>query len=54
MLTARPTQEVEVGRSLAADSALERNTIVKKGERDRGDQPKAKYLPTRPARSPFN
>jgi hypothetical protein len=38
---------------LSADQRSKAKTQIKKGERDPGDQPKAKYLPTSPARSPF-
>jgi len=48
------SEQVSKGRGLAADLRSKANSIAKKGERDRGDQPKAKYLPTRAARSPFN
>ena len=39
---------------LAGDQRLKAKTQVKKGERDPGNRPKAKYLPTRSAREPFN
>ena len=36
-----------------SDQRSKSKAEVKKGERDRGDKPKAKYLPMRSARSPI-
>jgi len=36
-----------------SDQRSKAKTQIKKGERDRGSRPKAKYLPTRSARSPI-
>jgi hypothetical protein len=38
----RFSKETNVGRSLAADRRSKAKTVVKKGEGDRGDQPRSK------------